>query len=86
MGPGGRCASASRITDNKVVVFPPDRRIKEAKSNGLGSAGCCQHFHHLQDHQIAMEPRLRRLKVRILAAETELDAERIQYAEYNKYA
>ncbi len=35
MGPGGRWASASRITDNKVVVFVPELHIKEAKSN------CC---------------------------------------------
>ncbi len=35
------------------------------------------HFHHLQDHQVAMEARdarPRRLKVCILAPETELDA------------
>ena len=32
---------SSRITDNKVVVFPPDLRIKEAKSNGVGAGGCC---------------------------------------------
>jgi len=32
------------------------------------------HFHHLQDHQVAMEARPRCLKVRILAPKTELDA------------
>ncbi len=32
------------------------------------------HFHHLQDHQVAMEARPRRLKVRILAPKAELDA------------
>ena len=35
MGPGGTrsCASASRMTDSKEVVFPPELRINEAKSN-----------------------------------------------------
>jgi hypothetical protein len=33
------------------------------------------HFHHLQDHEVAMEARPRRLKVRILAPETELNAQ-----------
>ena len=42
IGPGGKCASASRIVDNRVVIFPPDLRIKESKSNGLGAGpGCC---------------------------------------------
>ncbi len=70
-------------TENRVVVFPPGRRIKEEKSNGLGAGGCCnmggpicgpcrqEHFHHLEDHQVAMEAHPRRLKVRILATETE---------------
>ena len=39
MGPDGRYASASRIVANNVVVFPPDRRIKAAKSNGGGADG-----------------------------------------------
>ncbi len=66
---GQRCASAFCITENKVAVFPPDRRIQEAKSNGLRVGGCCnmsspicgscrgEHFHHLQDYQVAMEAR-----------------------------
>ena len=33
MGPGGSCASASRMTASMEVVFPPERRINEAKSN-----------------------------------------------------
>ncbi len=86
MGPDGRYASASRIVANNVVVFPPDRRIKAAKSNGVGAvafagwaaqfeAAChLVHFHHLQDLQNAMDARLRRLKVHILAPATELDA------------
>jgi hypothetical protein len=87
MGPGGRYASASRIVANNVVVFPPFRRIKAAKSDGIGTGGCCKkrvvqfeaachlvHFHHLQDHQVAMEARPCRLKVSTLAPKTELDA------------
>ncbi len=89
MGPGGRCASASHITDNKVVVFPPDRLMKEAKSNGLQAGSCCnmgcpicgsfsrEHLHHLQDPQVAMEASPHHLKVSILATEAELDAEHI---------
>ena len=84
MGSGGRYASASRIVANNVVVFPPERRIKAAKSvsEQVASAGwaaqveaACHlvHFHHLQDLQNAMA-RLRRLKVHILAPATELDA------------
>ena len=42
MGPGGRYASASRIVANNVVVFPPVRRIKAGKSNGIGAGGCCK--------------------------------------------
>ena len=41
MGPGGRCKTAFRIADNKVVAFLPDSRIKEAKSNGAGAGRCC---------------------------------------------
>ncbi len=41
MGPDGRYASASRIVANNVVVFPPERRIKAAKSNGVGAGGFC---------------------------------------------
>ncbi len=41
MGSGGRYASASRIVANNVVVFPPERRIKAAKSNGGGAGGFC---------------------------------------------
>ncbi len=88
MGPGCRYASAPRIVANNVVLFPPERRIKAAKSNGGGaggfaSSGCAAqfeaachlvHFHHLQDLQNAMEARPRRLKVHILAPATELDA------------
>ncbi len=42
MGPGGICDSASRIVANNVVVFPPDLRIKAAKSNGVGAGCCCR--------------------------------------------
>ena len=37
MGPIGRCLSAFCIADNKTVVFPPDSRIKEAKSKGAAA-------------------------------------------------
>ena len=41
MGPDGRYASAFRIVANNVVVFPPELRIKAAKSNGVGAGGLC---------------------------------------------
>ncbi len=83
MGPGSRYASASRIVANNVIVFPPVRRIKQqsrmvseqaavAKWVVQFEAACHRvHFHHLQDHKVAMEARPRRLKVRILAPKTE---------------
>ncbi len=82
MGPIGRCLSAFCIADNKAVVFPPDSRIKEAKSKGAAAgAGCCgnislaaaqsleaalDYFQYHQDFQVAMMASPRRLKVRIL--------------------
>ena len=86
MSPGGRCKSASRIVANNAVVFPPELRMKAAKSNGVGAGCCCRmpaahfeaachpvHFRRLLDHRVATESR--RLKVRILTQATELDAE-----------
>jgi hypothetical protein len=44
IGPGGRRASTSRITENMEFILPPERRIKSEKSNDGGGCldmGCC---------------------------------------------
>ena len=90
MGPIGRCLSAFCIADNKAVVFPPDTRIKEAKSKGAAAVqagvaisqaaaqsleAALDYFQYHQDFQVAMMARPRRLKIRSLASQTQLNLE-----------
>ncbi len=44
-----------------------------------------EHFHYLQDNKMPMEAQPRSLKVRILAAKTEINPPHKLYAEYDKF-